>query len=260
VEPLTPYTRSTARAAGWQWRIPLQHRTGNGHVFSSAFISEDEAAETLMRNLDAPALADPRMLRFRAGRRVKSWERNCLALGLASGFLEPLESTSIYLVQIALMHFLPLLPRGNPDPLLAAEFNRRMELEYDRIRDFLILHYHLTSRDDAELWRYCREMEVPDSLKHKMELFAHRGHIEQYRDGLFTPPSWLSVYTGQGLLPESYHPLADNLPLDSVIADLDSLRAEISRRVDEMPFHEAFVDRYCMAAGVGGGSGSEARP
>src|SRR5205085_6422013 len=162
----------------------------------------DEAAASLMANLDAPALAEPRMLRFKAGRRANSWERNCLALGLASGFLEPLESTSIYLVQIAIMNLIALLPDRKVDPALREEYNRRQDLEYERIRDFLILHYHATSRDDSELWRYCRAMEVPDSLKAKIEMFRHRGYIEHYKDGLFTPPSWLSVYLGQGIAPE----------------------------------------------------------
>ena len=245
---LTPFTRSTAQQAGWQWRIPLQHRTGNGYVFSSNFIGEDEAASALLANLDAPALADPRMLKFRAGRRVQSWRGNCIALGLASGFLEPLESTSIYLIQIAIMHLLPLFPSGSRiDPALSTEFNRKMDLEYERIRDFLILHYKLGRRDDAEIWKYCREMSVPDSLSEKMELFRHSGHIEQYRDGLFTPPSWLSVYLGQGLQPERYHPLAETEDMDLLVTDLEALRIDIVDRIDEMPKHDSFITRYADA-------------
>ena len=245
---LTPYTRSTAREAGWQWRIPLQHRTGNGYVFSSHFIGEDEAASALLANLDAPALAEPRMLKFRAGRRVQSWRRNCLALGLASGFLEPLESTSIYLVQIAIMHLLPLFPsKGRADPALADEFNVRMDLEYERIRDFLILHYKLGRRDDAEIWRYCRDMSVPDSLSEKLELFRQSGYIEQYRDGLFTPPSWLSVYLGQGLQPERYHPLADGESVEKLLNELEALRTDIADRIEAMPKHSSFIERYADA-------------
>lgn len=244
---LTPYTRSTVMDAGWSWRIPLQNRTGNGYVFSSDFIEEDAAAEALLANLDTRATGEPRLLRFKAGKRVKNWEKNCVALGLASGFLEPLESTSIYLIQIAIMHLLPLLPLRGHDPRLAEEFNRKINIEYDRIRDFLILHYHLTRRDDAEIWRYCRHMEVPDTLKAKMELFGHSAQIEQYRDGLFTLPSWLAVFLGQGLVPESHSPLADNGSLDRLIDDLDELRCEISDRVDEMPSHDRFVARYCEA-------------
>lgn len=245
---LTPYTRSTAREAGWQWRIPLQHRTGNGHVFSTAFTSEEKARETLLANLDGEALGEPRLLRFQAGRRRTSWHRNCLALGLASGFLEPLESTSIYLVQIALMHLLPLFPGREVEPALIGEYNRKMDVEYERIRDFLILHYHLTSRDDSEMWRYCRAMDVPDSLKQKIGLFRQRGYIERYRDGLFTPPSWLSVYVGQGLTPERHHPTMDNIAVDRMVDELALLRDDIRDRVEELPKHEAVVARYATEA------------
>ncbi|QNN66109.1 tryptophan 7-halogenase [Sphingomonas rhizophila] len=246
---LTPYTRSTAMEAGWRWRIPLQHRTGNGYVFSSRFIDEDRAAEQLLSALDEPTLAEPRLLKFGAGRRTESWRKNCVALGLSSGFLEPLESTSIYLAQIAIMHFVPLFPERRADPSLAAEFNRRVDLEYDRIRDFLILHYHLNQRDDSELWRYCRSMSVPDSLTEKMELFRHSGFVEKYRDGLFTPPSWLAVYFGQGLRPEHYHPLADAIPAAALMDEMDDLRADIDDRVDAMLKHSTVVERY---AGING--------
>lgn len=244
---LTPYTRVTAMKAGWRWRIPLQHRTGNGYVFSSHFIDEEKAREELLASLDEPLLAEPRLLKFEAGRRVRSWERNCVALGLSSGFLEPLESTSIYLVQIAIMHLVELFPTGKIDPRLVAEFNRRMDLEYDRIRDFLILHYHLNSRDDSELWRYCRAMDVPQSLEQKIELFRHSGYIEDYRHGLFNAPSWLSVFLGQGLTPEHHHPLADAVPVARLENELDRLRTEIEDRVDEMPKHATFLARYAEA-------------
>jgi tryptophan halogenase len=244
---LTPYTRVTAMKAGWRWRIPLQHRTGNGYVFSSRFIDEDKAREELLASLDEPLLAEPRLLKFEAGRRVRSWERNCVALGLSSGFLEPLESTSIYLIQIAIMHLLPLFPTGRSDRRLSDEFNRRMELEYDRIRDFLILHYHLNARDDGELWRYCRSMEVPESLTQKIKIFRHSGYIEDYRDGLFNAPSWLSVFLGQGLTPEHHQPLADAIPLERLIAELDELRIDIADRVGEMPKHATFLARYADA-------------
>jgi tryptophan 7-halogenase len=244
---LTPYTRVIAMNAGWRWRIPLQHRTGNGYVFSSRFIDEDKAREELLASLDEPLLAEPRLLKFRAGRRAKSWERNCVALGLSSGFLEPLESTSIYLIQIAIMHLLPLLPTKRHDQRLAGEFNLRMDLEYERIRDFLILHYHLNSREDTELWRYCRDMDVPDSLERKMRLFRHSGVIEQYRDGLFTPPSWLAVYVGQGLTPEHYNPLADAMPAERLLQQLDELHDDIRDRIDEMPKHASLLARYANA-------------
>jgi tryptophan halogenase len=241
---LTPYTRVSAMDAGWRWRIPLQHRTGNGYVFSSRFTDEDKAREELLASLDEPTLAEPRLLKFQAGRRKKSWQRNCVALGLSSGFLEPLESTSIYLVQIAIMHLLQLLPTPRHDQRLVNEFNLRMDIEYERIRDFLILHYHLNSRDDTELWRYCRSMEVPDTLQRKMELFRHSAIVEQYRDGLFTPPSWLAVYLGQGLTPQHYNPIADGPPLERLLGELDELHSDIRDRVDEMPQHATFLARY----------------
>jgi tryptophan halogenase len=247
---LTPYTRVSAMDAGWRWRIPLQHRTGNGYVFSSRFIGEDTARDELLRNLDEPVLAEPRLLRFQAGRRDRSWQRNCVALGLSSGFLEPLESTSIYLIQIAIMNLLELLPTAQHDQRLVDEFNLRTDLEYERIRDFLILHYHLNSRQDTELWRYCASMDIPESLRRRMRLFQHSGIVEFYRDGLFTPPSWLSVYLGQGLTPEHYSPLADATPLSRSLKDLDELREDIRDRVDELPKHSTFLARYADAQRV----------
>lgn len=246
----TPFTRSTALEAGWRWRIPLQHRTGNGYVYSSGFISDDEATAKLLEQVDGAPLGAPRAIRFQSGRRTRSWDRNCIAIGLSSGFLEPLESTSIYLTQIAILNLLKLFPRPGVDPALADEFNRRIDIEYDRVRDFLILHYHANARDDAELWRYCRAMEVPDSLRNKLTLFEHRGHIPQYKDGLFSPPSWLSVLVGQGYRPRAYHPMADNVSLEAVRGEMDVLRQRISDRVDAMPAHDAFVTDYCPAVGL----------
>jgi tryptophan halogenase len=242
---LTPYTRSTAREAGWQWRIPLQHRTGNGYVYCSSFISDDEAARALLANLDGAPQGDPRPLRFTAGRRDRCWAKNCVAIGLASGFLEPLESTSIYLIQVAILNLLALLPRFPIDPALADEFDRLMDNEYERIRDFLILHYCATTRDDAELWRYCRDMEIPDTLQEKIRLFVHRGYIEPYKDGLFAPPSWLAVFVGQGIRPRGWDRLADNMALSEVIDRMDGLRSLIADQVEAMPTHDAFVRSYC---------------
>ena len=248
-DELSPYTRSTAMEAGWRWRIPLQHRTGNGYVFSTSFIGEDEAAESLLRSLDTRASGDPRLLKFTTGRRSLTWDKNCVAIGLASGFFEPLESTSIYLIQIAIMQLVPLLPGKRIDRRLRDEFNRLMDLQYERIRDFLILHYKLTTRDDAEIWRYCAAMDVPESLTRKIELFRHCGIIERYREGLFTPTSWLSVFIGQGLIPETYSPLADAIPEDRLVSQLEDFRNEIRDRADEMLPHDRFIDRYCAAAG-----------
>ena len=244
-DDFTPYTRSTALEAGWQWRIPLQHRTGNGYVYSSRFIGDDEAAARLMGNLDGKAQAEPRQIRFEAGRRRKSWNRNVVTTGLSSGFLEPLESTSIYLVQIAVTLLQQLFPGRDMDPKLADEFNRLIDIEYERVRDFLILHYHANSRDDSELWRYTRAMTVPDSLTHKMELFRRRGHILKYKDGLFSPPSWLAVYLGQDIAPEGYDRMADNLGDAQVMEKLDEIRRRIRASVDIMPEHADFVRDYC---------------
>ena len=247
----TPYTRSTAMEAGWRWRIPLQRRTGNGYVFASHFIGESEAADALLSALDGTPTGEPRLLKFQAGRRVLNWEANCVGLGLASGFLEPLESTSIYLIQVAIMHMVPLFPERTIDARLRREFNRKMDVEYERIRDFLILHYHLGSRDDAEIWRYCRAMKVPESLERKLALFRHSGIVEEYKDGLFTPPSWISLFLGQGLMPNHYHPAVDLQTKERLIAELEELRADIRDRVEEMPKHERFVDRYCAAEDIG---------
>ena len=258
-DELSPYTRSTAMEAGWRWRIPLQHRTGNGYVFSTSFIDEDEAAASLMRSVDTKALAEPRMLKFQAGRRVVNWAKNVVAVGLAGGFLEPLESTSIYLIQVAIMQLVPLLPGKRVDPRLRDEFNRLIDVQYERIRDFLILHYHLNTRQDAEIWRYCAAMEVPESLTRKIELFRHSAIIERYRDGLFPPTSWLSVFIGQGLIPESYSPLADPIPDEKLIAHLDAFRSDIQDRVDEMRRHDRFIERYCEAEPPVGLVAAEAR-
>ncbi|MES1200625.1 MAG: tryptophan halogenase family protein [Pseudomonadota bacterium] len=246
VGPLFPYTRATAQEAGWQWRIPLQHRTGNGYVYSSQFISDDEAAMKLKSRVEGEALGEPRPLRFTAGRRRLTWNKNCIAIGLAGGFLEPLESTSIYLIQIAITTLIDNMPERMPFDLRAVDaYNRWIEMEYDRVRDFLILHYHATERDDAPMWRYVRHMEIPDSLQHKMELFRRRGNVVTYKDGLFLEPSWVAVYLGQRVNPTGYDPLADRLS----DADLDlyarETEAAISAEVDKMPDHASFLRSYC---------------
>lgn len=243
----TPYTRSTRRAAGWQWRIPLQHRTGNGYVYSSADLSDDEAASVLLANLDGEALADPRVLRFKAGKRDAAWARNCIGMGLAGGFLEPLESTSIYLVQMAVMNLLTLMPeKTGIDPALRTEFNRIMDVEYDRIRDFLILHYAANAAD-APLWERVTAMDIPVTLTDKIARFRHRGHVQAYRDGLFGPPSWQAVFVGQGILPVASDQLAEAMPPDTLSARLSMFADAIDRGVATMPSHADFVARYCPA-------------
>lgn len=247
--PLTPYTLATAREAGWTWRIPLQHRTGNGYVFSSSFTTERRATEVLMNALDGSPEASHRILSFSAGRRRKSWAKNCIAIGLASGFLEPLESTSIYLVQVAINNLIRLFPRGDDHSVLSQEFNRLMDVEYDRVRDFLILHYHANSRSSEEdptgFWRFVRSTEVPASFMERLEIFRHRGYIEQYKDGLFAPPSWLAVFMGQDIVPEAFDAQAYTLSLSDVTSRLTALRAEISGGVDALPDHADFLRDFC---------------
>jgi tryptophan halogenase len=251
--PLTPYTRATAREAGWQWRIPLQHRMGNGYVYGSNFISDDEAAAKLLSRLEGKALADPRPLRFTTGRRRKTWNRNVVAIGLSGGFLEPLESTSIYLIQIAITTLIDYLTEqsvatGQYDPRVVEAFNRWIEMEYDRVRDFLILHYHATERDDAPIWNYCRTMRIPDSLAHKMELFRTRGSVVTYKDGLFLEPSWLAVYFGQRVMPRGYDSRVDSLDAADLSTQLSNVREKIQAAVMCMTHHEEFLRRYCPAA------------
>ncbi|MBV8503482.1 MAG: tryptophan 7-halogenase [Paucibacter sp.] len=247
VSPLLPYTRSTAREAGWQWRIPLQHRIGNGLVYCSEYMDDEAARHTLLSNLDGKPLADPRPIRFRAGRRRTSWIGNCVAIGLASGFLEPLESTSIHLVQSAVTRLLDLFPRQGLDAADIAEYNRQTEHEIHRIRDFIVLHYKLTARDDTPFWRRCRDMSVPDTLMEKLDLFASNGRIMHVDNELFHEPSWLQVMLGQGLMPRGYHPMADIRPLELVRDFAEDIRGVVKRCLPHMPPHGDYVRQVCAA-------------
>ena len=244
---LPPYTRSTAHGAGWQWRIPLQHRIGNGHVFSSRHISEDEATAQLLANLDGQALAEPRTLRFTTGMRRLGWNRNVVAMGLASGFLEPLESTSIHLIQTAIARLIDFFPSTGFEQADIDEYNRQHRFEFERIRDFIILHYHLNQRTDTPFWTSCREMEVPEALAAKLHLYRSRGRIVRENNELFSEVAWLQVMHGQGLRAQGHHPLAELIDESETREYLDSVRSVISKCADVMPDHAAFIAQHCAA-------------
>jgi len=243
----TPFTSSIAHQAGWQWRIPLQHRTGNGHVFCSSYLGEDEAARTLLANLDGEALAAPRLLKFTAGRRRESWKRNCVALGLAGGFLEPLESTSIHLVESGIGRLIELFPDRGFDPKLAEEYNRLMTRSYESIRDFIILHYH-ASRREGEFWRYCQNMPIPDGLRHQIELFKAGGVVALYDSGAFAEPSWVSLYFGLGVFPRRHDPMVALIEKAALSRELQRRARIVGGAAQSLPIHGAFIDKYCRAA------------
>jgi tryptophan 7-halogenase len=242
-DEIEPYTRATAMSAGWRWRIPLQHRVGNGYVYSSAHISDNDAAKALVSAVEGNPQADPRFLSFKAGRRTQSWTKNVVSIGLASGFLEPLESTSIYLVQGAIQQLIELFPIGDINEADRTEYNRMVDIEYDRIRDFLILHYHATTRSDSDFWNDARTMKVPASLQEKLDLFRHSGRVQQYSHGLFLEPSWIAVMIGQGVTPKHWDQRADNAPTASIQGTLKSLREHLGQLVRAMPTHGAYLAR-----------------
>jgi len=246
-DPLLPYTQATARDAGWQWRIPLQQRTGNGHVYCSDYISDDEASAVLLNNLDGKPLDDPRVLRFTTGRRRKFWNKNCIALGLASGFLEPLESTSIHLVQSGLNRLLNLFPNKDFPSENIDEYNRQCIHEFERVRDFIILHYHVNERDDSQFWIDRRNMPVPDSLQNKINLFRSSGRINEDAEDLFKGVAWLQVMLGQGIVPERYHPMADMLTDDQLKQFLGDIKRVIEHKAAIFSDHRHYIQAHCAA-------------
>jgi tryptophan halogenase len=239
-----PLTRSTARPAGWQWRIPLQHRIGNGYVYSSSHISDDEAAATLLANLDGLPLADPRPLRFKAGHRRKPWVKNVVSLGLAAGFLEPLESTSIHLVQSGIARLMTLFPTQNFDEFEIERFNAQTLQEYIDIRDFLVLHYKATERDDSPFWDYCRTIDPPEGVAYKIDMFRRNGRVFREHEELFTETSWLSVLVGQGIEAGGYHPAADLLPDSETLKRLAHVREVITQTAQVMPMQDEFLRQH----------------
>ncbi len=245
--PILPYTRSIAMDAGWQWRIPLQHRMGNGHIYASAFCSDESARQTLLDTVEGEVLNSPRKLSFTPGRREVIWHKNCFALGLASGFLEPLESTSISLVQTALAKLQAFFPDQDFAPAGIAEVNRLHNTELENIRDFLILHYKLSARRDSEFWRYCAAMQVPDSLQHKMDLYRERGHLAQYDQESFKASSWLAMYNGYGFQAQGFDPRAGQVPLELMQQRLAQLQQSLRQAATSAISHQEFIARHCAA-------------
>lgn len=247
VGPPPPYTKAIARDAGWQWKIPLQHRTGNGLVYCSQFMDDEVALTTLHANIEGEALAEPNFLKFQTGRRQQCWAKNCVAIGLSSGFLEPLESTSIYLIQVAIMKLVDLLPAGEGFDVHRAEFNRQMSIEYERVRDFLILHYHATEREDTPFWEYCKNMHVPETLREKMAAFKDTGYIATYDQGLFLKPSWAAVYLGQRVPVRDYHAGVDHMPGSEITKQLELFRKEITAAAQRLPDHVDTLSAHCAS-------------
>ncbi len=246
-ERMRPYTQSIAHESGWQWRIPLQNRAGNGHVFCSDFISEDEATDTLMNNLEGKPLADPRSFSFTVGRREKFWHKNCVAVGLSSGFLEPLESTAIHLIQNSVVRLAQMFPTMGFSAANENEYNKQIAFEFERIRDFIIMHYKVSERTDSPFWRHYQEMEIPESLQHRMDLFETTGRIFRENNELFAEAAWLQVMYGQGLRPKSYHPMADTMEVAKLKGFLTDMKTIIDSNVTKLPSQRDFIARHCSA-------------
>jgi tryptophan halogenase len=245
-----PYTRSTAKSAGWQWRIPLQSRTGNGIVYCSQHLDDDRALASLNGDLDGEPISEPNFLRFKAGVRRKSWNKNVVSLGLAAGFLEPLESTSIHLIQTAIARLMTNFPDKTFNQPDIDYYNRRTHLEFEQVRDFIILHYKATERDDSEFWNYCRNMPIPQSLEERIAIYRENARLYRHDNELFSESSWFAVMHGQNILPHRYHPVADVLPEQELAARMSRI-AEVTRKcLAVMPTHQAFIDRHCRAENV----------
>lgn len=247
VETPLAYTRSIARESGWQWRIPLQTRTGNGLVFCSKYLSDDDAKQILLDNIEGEPLNMPRVIKFRTGTRRKHWHKNCVAVGLSSGFLEPLESTSIHMIQRSIIRLLQMFPSQGIVQADVNEFNQQTKVEIENIRDFIILHYKVTDRTDSPFWRYCKNMDIPPSLAHRIEMFKSSAKIYKHANELFGESSWIQVMMGQGLVPEQYHPIVDLMDDNELNSFLMSIKEGAKRKVDNMPNHVEFINHYCKS-------------
>ena len=245
--PPPPFTRATAKEAGWQWRIPLQSRIGNGHVYCSSYMSDDEALKSLNKDIDDKPISEPNFLRFKTGIRKKPWHKNVVSLGLSAGFLEPLESTSIHLIQTAVARLMANFPDKNFAQSNIDYFNERTLLEYEQVRDFLILHYYATEREDTPFWKYCKNMEIPDTLRQRIALYKDNARLYRHDNEIFGETSWFAVMHGQGLRPKSYHPLADSLPADELTKRMKELEQVTQACLGQMPLHQDFIDRFCKS-------------
>ncbi len=252
VRPAPPYTRSIAHEWGWQWRIPLQHRVGNGVVFSSRHIDVDAAKQALLKNIEGEVLTQPRVIRFTPGQREVTWRRNCVAIGLSSGFLEPLESTSIHLIQRGVIRLMQMFPAQGIAQSDIDEYNRQAHTEMEHIRDFIILHYHVTNRDDVAFWRGCRHMDVPATLRHRIELFRETARVFRGSNELFAENSWIQVMLGQGIVPAQHHPVADLMGDDELSGFLENIRSQVERTVAQLPVHQDYVARYTRRPATAG--------
>jgi tryptophan halogenase len=247
VGPAIPYTRSIARESGWQWRIPLQSRVGNGMVYCSRYLADEAAKQQLLSNVEGKLLTEPRVIKFRPGARRQTWRRNCVAIGLSSGFIEPLESTSIHLIQRGIMWLLQMFPRDGIRQTDVDEYNRQLNYELEHIRDFIVLHYHVTRRQDTPFWRSCRSMDIPETLRHRIGLFRETGRVFRAPGELFAENSWIQVMLGQGIEPLQHHPAADLMEDEELARFLDGIKSSITKTLSQLPAHQAYVEKYCRA-------------
>ncbi len=245
-----PYTRAIAHDAGWQWRIPLQHRTGNGLVYCARHLSKDAALDRLLSNIEGDTITEPNFIRFQTGARRKQWHKNCVTLGLSAGFMEPLESTSIHLIQRAIMRFLRMMPANHISEADISEFNEQTFEDMDKIRDFLILHYYVTERRDSDFWRYCAEMDIPDSVQQKIDLFKDTARVFRKNEELFAENSWIQVMMGQGIMPATYHPIADKMTDKDLTYFLGQIKDKVTHTALNLPQHADYIRQYCGAKDV----------